>query len=121
MENWQSEYLQFTLFILLTVWLLQRGSPESKELHKGGRESDEEQKAGEHADERSPRWARLTGISRPVYEKLRGGDIIVRTNPQFCEPDGSPAEVVEARRRETFPADHPATWITQWSPSEGSP
>ena len=30
MENWQSEYLQFTLFILATVWLLQRGSPESK-------------------------------------------------------------------------------------------
>jgi hypothetical protein len=37
MENWQSEYLQFTLFILLTVWLLQRGSPESKEPGKGGR------------------------------------------------------------------------------------
>jgi hypothetical protein len=32
MENWQSEYLQFTLFMLATVWLLQRGSPESKEL-----------------------------------------------------------------------------------------
>src|SRR3712207_9470555 len=31
-ENWPSEYLQFFLFILLTVWLLQRGSPESKEL-----------------------------------------------------------------------------------------
>jgi hypothetical protein len=30
LENWQSEYLQFTLFILATVWLLQRGSPESK-------------------------------------------------------------------------------------------
>jgi len=30
MENWQSEYLQFTLFILVTVWLVQRGSPESK-------------------------------------------------------------------------------------------
>jgi len=26
----QSEYLQLTLFILLTVWLLQRGSPDSK-------------------------------------------------------------------------------------------
>lgn len=25
MENWQLEYLQFTSFILLTVWLLQRG------------------------------------------------------------------------------------------------
>lgn len=30
LENWQSEYLQFTLFILATVWLVQRGSPESK-------------------------------------------------------------------------------------------
>lgn len=29
-ENWQSEYLQFALFAPATVWLLQRGSPESK-------------------------------------------------------------------------------------------
>ena len=29
-ENWQSEYLQFLLYIVATVWLLQRGSPESK-------------------------------------------------------------------------------------------
>src|SRR3982751_4544208 len=36
MENWQSEYLQFALFALLTLWLLQRGSPESKELDKAG-------------------------------------------------------------------------------------
>src|SRR5688572_29605597 len=39
MENWQSEYLQFLLFMLATVWLLQRGSPESKELDKAGTES----------------------------------------------------------------------------------
>jgi hypothetical protein len=58
MENWQSEYLQFTLFILLTVWLLQRGSPESKELDKAGRESDKDQKVGRHANEDSPGWAR---------------------------------------------------------------
>jgi hypothetical protein len=68
MENWQSEYLQFTLFILLTVWLLQRGSPESKELHKAGRESDADQQVGEHAGERSPRWARVSGIRRTLYE-----------------------------------------------------
>ena len=54
MENWQSEYLQFTLFILATVWLLQRGSPESKELDKAGLESDADQKVGEHADGRTP-------------------------------------------------------------------
>ena len=53
-------------------------------------------------------------------QKLRGGDIIVRTNPQFFVPDGSSAEDVEARRRETFPDDHPATWISPWSRSEGS-
>src|SRR5215212_5774065 len=49
MENWQSEYLQFTLFILGTVWLVQRGSPESKPLGEEGGESDEEQKVGKHA------------------------------------------------------------------------
>jgi hypothetical protein len=68
MENWQSEYLQFTLFILLTVWLLQRGSPESKELDKPGRESDEEQKVGEHAERRSPAWAKVGGLRRKLYE-----------------------------------------------------
>ena len=39
-ENWQSEYLQFTLFIVVTVWLVQRGSPESKEVKEAGRGSD---------------------------------------------------------------------------------
>ena len=29
-ENWQSEYLQFFLMIVVTVWLVQRGSTESK-------------------------------------------------------------------------------------------
>jgi hypothetical protein len=50
-ENWQSEYLQFALFALATVWLLQRGSPESKELDKAGTETDAEQRVGRHADE----------------------------------------------------------------------
>jgi hypothetical protein len=68
LENWQSEYLQFTLFILATVWLLQRGSPESKELDKAGRESDEDQRVGRHARAGSPRWARVGGIRRTVYQ-----------------------------------------------------
>jgi hypothetical protein len=68
MENWQSEYLQFTLFVLLTVWLLQRGSPESKELDRPGRESDEDQKLGRHARQDSPRWAKVGGLRRVLYE-----------------------------------------------------
>jgi hypothetical protein len=62
MENWQSEYLQFTLFVLLGVWLIQRGSPESKPPGKEGTESDEEQKLGEHAGQNSPLWARVGGV-----------------------------------------------------------
>ena len=68
LENWQSEYLQFTLYILGTVWLLQRGSPESKELDQAGRESDEEQMVGPHARDDSPRWAVAGGLRRRVYE-----------------------------------------------------
>jgi hypothetical protein len=62
LENWQSEYLQFSLFIFGTVWLLQRGSPESKELGKAGRESDADQQLREHADADSPKWAKVGGL-----------------------------------------------------------
>ena len=67
LENWQSEYLQFTLYIVGTVWLLQKGSPESKELDKAGGESDEEQKLGAHTTADSPRWARAGGLRTLVY------------------------------------------------------
>jgi len=67
LENWQSEYLQFTLFILGTVWLLQRGSPESKELDKAGGESDRAQRIGRHATAESPKWARVGGLRTFVY------------------------------------------------------
>ena len=67
MENWQSEYLQFALFVLATIWLVQRGSPESKELGREGRESEADQKLGPHAEPESPRWARARGVRRWLY------------------------------------------------------
>jgi hypothetical protein len=67
MENWQSEYLQFTLFMLATVWLLQRGSPESKEVGATGTETDREQRVGRHATSESPLWARTGGIRTALY------------------------------------------------------
>ncbi|WP_425246225.1 DUF6766 family protein [Streptomyces sp. NEAU-NA10] len=66
-ENWQSEYLQFSLYIGATVWLLQRGSPESKEPGKSGPESDRDQLVGEHARDSSPRWAAASGWRRTLY------------------------------------------------------
>ena len=67
-ENWQSEYLQFTLFILLTVWFIQKGSPESKQPGEEGGQTDEQQCVGEHAKPTSPRSARIGGWRRKLYE-----------------------------------------------------
>ena len=67
LENWQSEYLQFTLYILLTVWFVQRGSPESKELGKEGGESEEDQLLGEHTRPDSPHWAKVGGLRTALY------------------------------------------------------
>lgn len=71
-ENWQSEYLQFLLFIVLTVWLVQRGSPESKEPGEEGAESDEEQLIGPHAQDDSPSWARATGLRLWLFSNSLG-------------------------------------------------
>ena len=67
MENWQSEYLQFMLFMLATVWLVQRGSPESKAVDEAGRGSDQNQKVGRHAQPDSPEWAKAGGIKTAIY------------------------------------------------------
>jgi hypothetical protein len=67
MENWQSEYLQFSLYIFTTVWFLQRGSPESKKLDEAGTESDQDQKVGAHATADSPKWARVGGLRTTVF------------------------------------------------------
>ena len=66
-ENWQSEFLQFVLYIALTVWLVQRGSSESKEPGDEGRESDEQQLVGEFARADSPAWVRAGGWRTRVY------------------------------------------------------
>jgi hypothetical protein len=71
-ENWQSEYLQFFLYIFLTVWLVQRGSTESKALDDVGRQSDEDQQVGRHAHADSPAWARAGGWRLGLYSRSLG-------------------------------------------------
>jgi len=66
-ENWQSEFLQFTLYVVATVWLVQRGSSESKEPGTEGGGTDEDERLGAHATEDSPRWARAGGLRTAVY------------------------------------------------------
>ena len=71
-ENWQSEYLQFFLMIFATVWLVQRGSTESKPPENIGPETDEEQKVGRYAGAGSPAWARAGGWRVALYSRSLG-------------------------------------------------
>ena len=72
MENWQSEYLQFFLFIFATVWLIQLGSTDSKPVGQEGKETDEEQKLGRYVQPTSPPWARAGGWRTALYSRSLG-------------------------------------------------
>jgi hypothetical protein len=43
-ENWESEFLQMGMYVLLTAFLYQKGSPESKKLE--GEEAVDAEPAG---------------------------------------------------------------------------
>jgi hypothetical protein len=66
-ENWQSEYLQFLVYIMLTIWLVQKGSTESKKPGEEGPETDEQQKLGWHTVPDSPKWAKSGGWRTWVF------------------------------------------------------
>jgi hypothetical protein len=61
-ENWESEFLQMTVYVLVTVFLYQKGSSESKQLDRA-----------EAVDRDPRRSARKPGTPWPV---LRGGWIL---------------------------------------------
>ena len=67
MENWQSEFLQFSFFIAATIWLVQRGSAESKTLEDRGLQSDQQQKVGGYAPQDAPRWAKVGDWRTRIY------------------------------------------------------
>jgi len=116
-ENWQSEFLQFLLYLSATVWLLQKGSPESKELDKAGRESDKDQKIGSHANEDSPEWA-MRGDWRT---RLYSSSLALVMAPSSWPPGWSRAS--RGGRPTTRPGSHSsvtpsaggATWATPTS------
>lgn len=62
-ENWESEFLQMGLFVVLTVWLRQKGSPESKALD-GREEVDREPDPSRPG---APWPVRMGGVVEKVY------------------------------------------------------
>jgi hypothetical protein len=108
LENWQSEYLQFTLYILLTVWLIQRGSPESKKPEKAGGESDEDQQLGPYSNGDSPQFAKARGFGASVYSNSL---VIVMGFVWFCSWLGqSITGWTEYSSQRIEHLQHPLTW-----------
>ncbi|GAA1763427.1 DUF6766 family protein [Luedemannella helvata] len=62
-ENWESEFLQMGSYVLLTAYLVQRGSAESKPVDQKDRAEDYPQ----HATSGSPRWSRTHGAAQVIY------------------------------------------------------
>jgi hypothetical protein len=62
-ENWESEFLQMGSYVLLTAYLVQRGSPESKPLDQKDRPEDYPENAGPDA----PRFSRTRGFAQVLY------------------------------------------------------
>jgi uncharacterized protein (DUF486 family) len=63
-ENWESEFLQMAAYIVLTIWLVQKGSPESKPMEAGG----EPEPPDASGAERVPEPVRRGGWRRRIYE-----------------------------------------------------
>ena len=65
LENWESEFLQMGAFVLLTIFLLQKGSGESKQDHDDPRDEDPR---GHRKDPDAPWPVRRGGVWLVVYE-----------------------------------------------------
>jgi len=62
-ENWESEFLQMGSYVLLTAYLVQRGSLESKPLDQKDRDGD----FPEEATHQSPRLSRRKDLIYKIY------------------------------------------------------
>jgi hypothetical protein len=62
-ENWESEFLQMGAFVLLTVWLRQKGSPESKKLD----EKEEVDREPSPKRKNAPWPVRVNGVIGKLY------------------------------------------------------
>jgi hypothetical protein len=69
-ENWESEFLQMAFYVLLTVFLFQKGSSESKK-HDGSEEIEEDPNA--HRDDpKAPSPVRKGGWRLAIYKNSLG-------------------------------------------------
>jgi hypothetical protein len=65
-ENWESEFLQMGAYVLLTAWLRQKGSAESKPLDEA---TPQDEDPRDHRDDPDAPWpVRRGGLALTLYE-----------------------------------------------------
>jgi len=69
-ENWESEFLQMSAYVVLTAYLMQRGSPESRDLDKDI--PQDRDPALDAAREDAPWAVRAGGFARSLYAHSLG-------------------------------------------------
>lgn len=69
-ENWESEFLQMAAYVLLTAWLFQKGSPESKSME--GSNPEDELKPADRRKRNAPWPVRKGGLLLWVYSHSLG-------------------------------------------------
>jgi len=68
-ENWESEFLQMSAYVLLTCWFFQRGSAESSDPDEPPRDAD---LAAQAAKPGAPRILRAGPLARRLYANSLG-------------------------------------------------
>jgi len=68
-ENWESEFLQMAAYVVLTAFLIQKGSSESRDPEAPPRDADLETQAGKAGAPAPLRWG---AFARAVYSRSLG-------------------------------------------------
>ena len=74
-ENWESEFLQMGVFVLLTAYLYQRGSSESKSIEEPDAVDQDPREAKDDPDVPWP--VRRGGVWLAVYRRSLGGALLL--------------------------------------------
>jgi nicotinamide riboside transporter PnuC len=69
-ENWESEFLQMWAFVMLTAYLMQKGSPESKDLDEKAKQDRDPALDADKPD--APLPVRMGGWARSLYSHSLG-------------------------------------------------
>ena len=81
MSNWQSEFLQVSLYVMFAVWFRQRGSAESQDPEHPVRDSDQDEMLGDHLKPNSRSGLAVVARGTRIYENSLS---IVDGHPLFA-------------------------------------